>query len=824
LYLEVKTKGMKDNYYNIIEKSSKSDLDNKINKGFLKYNDIQIDVHSLDRELVRIINQALKRKLSLLIVYPISNCQIYPFLALECLSNTYFGDLQKKSERKNSLLITNKTHVRDIFLDFTLDSVIIHKTFYPLGIVLSDGNIQNHSGMKIKGVVQEPRYLFSRSLNFLPKKEFGEKIFSAIIDLDSISQEYFFEKWVNWNNNCKIPVSIYITSNIQNKLIEKIRENCYIWAWDHRSIQNLFEYDFQKLNYENNSYLENPFLIPKNNLQILASESRNFIIPVIESNINKLLSEAWNAYSTLSNIHKDEPENIDLLQFSKKYAYTINRIEHLIEPLNYSEIAFENGFGTSIKQRICSLSKLTENHKQSISSITNSAIIYLQKLYEYLLTHRSGKSIIAVKLLEEAISLNKSLLLITHNNVSNLAFREFLEEKFDYSEEFLLEKRIDILPFKELHKLNDCNYDNITFSGEIPYFNFNCFDFLPARNKSILSYEIEQKRIIKTWNEYYKLMYNYTSPSILAQTLSKLFEITLEELTTNMEINSQEKQLLILEEQDGCCETIDTQKISGEWLYEPLELDWESNVKTLDIENQEYEDGEIIPSIQLIFENSSFLFIPENKSIPIYNLNQSKIDYLKFPKFKKGDIVILIDRGLKTTLFDKILETIRTNSYKMVDTVVFSKLWIKSFQKSFVNNKDNFDNLLNELKLRGSNITSTLTLYNWLNGFVIGPQDLINIKRIGEIYSNNQILDNFSSIASAIRKVRSIHIKISKKLINLIPKAGIKIQDGSENTLIDKDLDLYLEDFTDIISLERIESIISDKEITSENLNIIFEK
>jgi hypothetical protein len=145
----------------------------------------------------------------------------------------------------------------------------------------------------------------------------------------------------------------------------------------------------------------------------------------------------------------------------------------------------------------------------------------------------------------------------------------------------------------------------------------------------------------------------------------------------------------------------------------------------------------------------------------------------------------------------------------MMQAVVYQRTWIAYLKQALEESGDGFADVIHKLHDNGAKGPDTPgAIFHWINGAIIGPQDLENIRRIGIIYNKQFLVEHFKKIVGAVKRLRTIHRSLASRLSRLIPYYGIEANRGNvDNTVIDEELDLYLEDFVNIVSLERIEAV-----------------
>ena len=147
----------------------------------------------------------------------------------------------------------------------------------------------------------------------------------------------------------------------------------------------------------------------------------------------------------------------------------------------------------------------------------------------------------------------------------------------------------------------------------------------------------------------------------------------------------------------------------------------------------------------------------------------------------------------------------------MILLVHTAKLWVDTINSGMKENGDDTDSLLSKLTKAGSKITSKTAVYFWKKGWVIGPKNEADIEAIARIYKNDELLGKSKEVYSAMRKIRSIRIKLISRLKLIIFKRDYTDKLFSES--LSEEWQIYPEDFIDSIRFFRVASITESSDI-----------
>lgn len=230
------------------------------------------------------------------------------------------------------------------------------------------------------------------------------------------------------------------------------------------------------------------------------------------------------------------------------------------------------------------------------------------------------------------------------------------------------------------------------------------------------------------------------------------------------------------------------------------------------------EDVWVDEALEVRFDNNwRALFAPDETINAIYSGPKGEaIDERYVRSLEIGNRVLFIHGQKKQSLYELIISRIHKNSAIEVHLALIRR-WHDDFINAFQRKhqmigvpKDTLlDDLLNELRIRGSTLTSSQTLYHWLRGFVLCPEDPEDLRRLAEALDMTFILQYYKRIYAAAKRLRGIHIKLSQSLNRwLLQKStGIMENDKELYELIDDELGLTLQDFRDSLMILQVISI-----------------
>lgn len=242
--------------------------------------------------------------------------------------------------------------------------------------------------------------------------------------------------------------------------------------------------------------------------------------------------------------------------------------------------------------------------------------------------------------------------------------------------------------------------------------------------------------------------------------------------------------------------------------------------------NKSFSGAKSIAKKIVLFKDGKYTFLSENYIVNSIDRIKNDIDIKKIEEIEYGDELIFVvdtvtDRNdiVKNTI-EKLLEQIEfKNKYKQYfdNNLFWKEILINYMEKNLLDEKD----IANNFKIYGHNITP-LAIKNWLNGNIIGPQNLEHIRVIADIVKNSKLSEKIDEVILSCKQVRSIQIQIRKAIARMIINSVVSSKSDDYNIYqyvkeVIGDLNNYAY-IGEVISIKDIE-----QEIPVQNINRLIE-
>ncbi|MPL77880.1 hypothetical protein SDC9_23740 [bioreactor metagenome] len=788
-------------------------------KKYLNITGQPLYLNAINRQSICFYKCCLKHKKEGLLIYPTHDLCITSLLALEGLYYNYAN--KHEFDGKDKILIISsrvslRNEIREYFKMLKAGSLPIYYQLFPVARVTSNGGFNRFSDLKKTNV--EPKLFISPNLDALPAKNLAEQIFCVIVEADSFWDSNKEDVLRNWIAESNIAHLFWIASDPTPPYFYKLIESKQLpyWGWNAEELK--IDSQFDESSFKAGDFDKNqPFCQNYDEIQNKFSGIIKVIVPVKEDYLNKEFKKCRKTYFQLLESARKSRLNSGI-SFAYRFIGCVNVLEETISPLSYSEKQLEGrwGYTSAIKSL-----KILESQAESIkkespffSSYAIDAVDRLKAIYHYMLEKKSGKYLVILEIINEALQNNKRIVIIAKNGIYRSALEDYLiKEKnhniLELNENGIYFSTIDDISrtFNDIGAVTTCvlygcprYYNNfilslskterlgiVVYESEIPFLKtmFNVIDDM----KNILSSEKKGKSVsgILSSQRLTNYMLNYPSPSSKQDSRSKIITIC----PTDAELGDFTYKSIMsdffmeeLDIENECAEDFDTDDVLSE-----NEKDYRNTV----------------PAIKVSFSSGKSILLRVNKQVQIFDNIRMKVKDITASHLAKNHILILVENSTKKTISSSIISKVRSDP-KMTAVIFYQKYWIKCLSDGMFEYNDTPNTLLEKLWEKGAKSPETPTaIYLWLKEAVLGPQDPENIRRIGEIYNKELLIRDWKLVAESIKRLRGIHRGLARKLYHLIPKAAIEFENQeSENTIIDEELELSLEDFRNSISLEMV--------------------
>jgi hypothetical protein len=197
--------------------------------------------------------------------------------------------------------------------------------------------------------------------------------------------------------------------------------------------------------------------------------------------------------------------------------------------------------------------------------------------------------------------------------------------------------------------------------------------------------------------------------------------------------------------------------------------------------------------------NERIVFLPVHRAIEFMSSSRNTGLTLGSPaELGPGDVLLRLDEGGRADLFDRIVE-LAENEPGLAFLGRFRSEWqraIQAFASKYSSNRVvDYGRALRALQDNGARIVSPLTVRNWVENFVIGPEDIDSIVAVGRATHIGSLERNAKEFDRVFRRIRGLHQGLGRRLSSAIRERFRSVTGDALDSKTpgeDEDLDLRL--------------------------------
>lgn len=505
--------------------------------------------------------------------------------------------------------------------------------------------------------------------------------------------------------------------------------------------------------------------------------------------INKLLSKCWKHYYYLRK--KDEVDH----GFLYLYRHALRYLSWLYFPLDSTSKYTSPYSNIEPINRI--LNKLDEYSSLSKDKILKTAVLDFKILNDII--NENGKSKYFIKIVNSLIKSNDKILILVQSPQEKYILEDFLSENLKCSREELYNQvGVHIFTSRSIFKINE-NYNWGIFPTFLNHTSkaFSLISSPLINNAVLLAYQPEYKYYQKVIRSLNKEWNEYTINKSLIPFIDEKYLKQYKKRPKIKDFNKDKDVKKLYETWDDVIK--ETLEIEDEITDEDIDTGFEATITKL---------PEGIKKYRIKFDNGNEIDILENENLDILT-SEYNVKTKKAAEVKTGDHAIIYDYDFHKTKLELLLEELsKIPEYKKYYKYIV--LWRKRANINLTNIDYNY--VLYKIREKGSKINSPVTIYGWKRGYVLGPRDPRDIKRLSEIFHDSILKSLWREIAKSMKRIRGLDIKAGKVLSKTIREMSEGLLRDFSEKKIDKKTGITLTDIADNLDVIRIvdKKVISD--------------
>ena len=171
-----------------------------------------------------------------------------------------------------------------------------------------------------------------------------------------------------------------------------------------------------------------------------------------------------------------------------------------------------------------------------------------------------------------------------------------------------------------------------------------------------------------------------------------------------------------------------------------------------------------------------------------------------------GDKLVLIEESARGSLFERVVELAQSQP-ELQYIAAYRRQWVEAMKTLAIKYECSFrgySRLHRDLQANGSSILTTISVRNWILGYVMGPTDVSSIRAVGVLSGRKPIVDDVHGFDKAFKTIRKIHQALGRKLTQTITQTSRLLADEDSESNQRESLWLPVNDILDTVDLAEI--------------------
>jgi len=207
-------------------------------------------------------------------------------------------------------------------------------------------------------------------------------------------------------------------------------------------------------------------------------------------------------------------------------------------------------------------------------------------------------------------------------------------------------------------------------------------------------------------------------------------------------------------------------------------------------------------------------FAPDERvNVVVEGRGTVQLDRRAASALRQGDRVLLIHGQRRQDLYELIISRVH-QSPSIELHVALIKRWqaelATAYEQWHLTSGRNLESLLNELRQRGSGLTSSLTLRFWLLRTTMCPLDPEDLRRVADVLNMAFVGRYYRDIERAAARLRGLHRGLANRLNRWLECQVTGAGSFNDDEVIDAELGLTLRDFRSSLLLLRVLTVESE--------------
>jgi len=787
----------------------------------LRYGSAPIGLHWLDRVSLLLVRQAFIRRQSLALCYPVPACNLAMLVAAQLLIHDF---VKNWPGSLSLLLVSSRTEVREHYLNLRIERQPLALAL-PLARIRADGE---PAVIPVRGgsSAQRPR-LYHLSRPFLLDAPWPKRIRAVIVDHAVGTFDDHITRIRHLAARRGIRSVIHLCTDPFAPFLEELRASGVpIWIWDHYGLAT----DFADQIATGDGSSGHPLGVSAGQFENIAAGIGHHVLvcrhPILEAAARRL----WGNLGTVQRTFGDAP-GFGIPRAIRAAYGTYYTMLQMLVPLPIYEEEARNLWGIRpVSRRIADLeafAPLLRDEAPDLAEVYWPSLIQDLKEMQAALEVGNPKYDALVEQIHESQKQEKGLVIVCPNRATKRMLQLCLRAREGLRLSEVTEREDDqtvrLVTYKELRTLASC--DMLLLPGQFSLGRRQYALTAAAPGIFYLAYGDEADRIERQVAGIHHTLAGMAGPKERQQAWAALTAFTSRAQLpeAGSEAIMPAIKFVRIEGKKVSRRAVTADRVADLSLWTPFatsEYDLVGGQDTLSSDREEAlcspdvafpsRQNALVPALRIEFVDG-FCYAEPGSRMTVLLPATGKSDDRIVDGLRSEDIVIFVDGDQRRQLYEAVLERIEHHPAMGV-TYILVRYWQQAVREGFLRSGMTYGDFLQALQRLGSHMETIPGVRCWVTGQVLGPRDPKDIWRVGKVLTDEVLVQEWKEIRKALRRVRGLHVSLARKLNRIIVEAGLRGRhpDAAEECL-DQELNLYLDDFRDSVTVHRITAISREK-------------
>jgi hypothetical protein len=219
----------------------------------------------------------------------------------------------------------------------------------------------------------------------------------------------------------------------------------------------------------------------------------------------------------------------------------------------------------------------------------------------------------------------------------------------------------------------------------------------------------------------------------------------------------------------------------------------------------------VVPGLRVRFDDGSWSVLAADDVVARWQPVSARLDQVVASSLQIGDRLVFLDADAHKTLLGKVLE-VSDGVPELAAAGAWLDVWRQALLRGYraAGGYSQFARQINLARTAdGCRPLDPVTIRFWVTGHTIGPDDAVDVRRVGQVVGDAVLLGAHDQVHRAMRTLRSAHVQLRQRLADLALRLGPAATAGAlpADELLDERSGLTAADVETAVSLAIIADI-----------------